>query len=67
MGVSKVYTCDLCGQSRNRIELMRLGVRNPEDRPEDADYVYVGGCCYGEPVSSVLKIGADMRRQVTDG
>ena len=67
MGVSKVYTCDLCGQPWDREKLMRLGVRNPEDRPEDSDYVYVGTCCHGRPVSDVLAAGADMRRQVTDG
>ena len=67
MGVSKVYTCDLCGQSWERAELMRLGVRHPEDRPEDADYVYVGGCCHDKPVSHVLKIGAEMRSQVVNG
>ena len=65
MGVEKVYTCDLCGQQRPRDQLMRLGVRGLDDRPEDADNVDVGLCCRERPVSDVLAIGLDARRAMT--
>jgi hypothetical protein len=67
MGVSKVYTCDLCGQPRPRGELMRLGVRELEDRPEDADNVDAGPCCWDKPVSDVLVIARDARRVAVNG
>lgn len=65
MAVEKVYLCDLCGQQRPRAELMRLGVRGLDDRPEDADNVDVGPCCQDKPVSDVLAVGLDARRAVT--
>ena len=67
MAVSKVYTCDLCGQSWLREELMRLGVRRPEDRPEDSDYVYVGPCCHDKPVSAVLAVAVAARELAVNG
>ena len=67
MAVSKVYVCDLCGQVRPRGELMRLGVRGLDDRPEDADNVDVGVCCRDKPVSDVLALGLDMRRVAVNG
>ena len=65
MAVRKVYGCDLCGQERDRAELMRLGVRGLDDRPEDADNVDVGPCCAGKPVSDVLAIARDARKAVS--
>ena len=59
MAVEKVYTCDLCGQTRPRGELMRLGVRGLDDRPEDAENIDVGKCCLDKPVSEVLTMAAD--------
>lgn len=67
MAVSKVYTCDLCGQPAERAGLARLGVRGLDDRPEDADNVDVGPCCRDKPVSDVLALAADARRVAVTG
>lgn len=53
MGVEKVYTCDLCGQQRPQNELIRLGVRGLDERPEDAENVDVGPCCRDKPINDV--------------
>jgi hypothetical protein len=67
MATSKVWTCDLCGKPVDRADLVRLGVRTADDRPEDADVVDVGKCCASEPIGLVIKVGRDMRKAVTDG
>lgn len=67
MGVSKVWTCDLCGQPKAREELMRLGVRALDARPEDADNVDVGTCCLFSPVGEVLAFAATARQAVANG
>jgi hypothetical protein len=67
MATSKVWNCDLCGQPVDRADLVRLGVRTADDRPEDADWVDTGKCCAGEPVGLAVKVALDMRKAVTDG
>ena len=67
MAVSKVYSCDLCDQEWPRAELMRLGVRGLDDRPEDADNVDVGPCCHGKPVDDVLAVAAAARQVAVNG
>ena len=67
MSVEKVFKCDVGGEFRKREELMRLGVRGLDDRPEDADNVDVCDEHAGRPVSEVLAIAADMRRMAVHG
>lgn len=67
MSVERVYKCDVGGEFRVRAELMRLGVRGMDDRPEDADNVDVCSEHAGRPVSEVLAIAADMRRVALNG
>ncbi len=67
MAVERAYKCDLCGEYVHRDALRRLGVRTLADRPEDADPVDVGPCCYGRPVSDVLEHAARLRKLATDG
>ena len=67
MSVEKVYKCDLCGEYRTRGDLMRLGVRGLDDRPEDVDNVDVGTCCRDKPVSDVIVLGQDLRRVAVNG
>ena len=67
MAVEKAYKCDLCGEFVHRDALRRLGVRTMNDRPEDADLVDVGPCCYSRPVSDVLGHAARQREAVING
>jgi hypothetical protein len=67
MAVEKVYKCDLCGEFVERGELVRLGVRKLDDRPEDADTVDVGPCCGEKPIVDVIAHGAELRRVAVDG
>lgn len=68
MAVEKVYRCDLCGEYVAKDALVRLGVRKLDDRPEDADSVDVGPCCYGDkPIVDVILHGAELRRETVDG
>lgn len=63
MSVEKVYKCDLCGEFRKRDQLIRLGVRTLDDRPEDANNVDVCSTCYDKPVGDAVAIGQDMQRE----
>lgn len=67
MSVEKVYKCDLCGEYVHRDVVRRLAVRTMDDRPEDADNVDVGPCCYQRPVNDVLLHGAELRRVTVHG
>lgn len=58
MAVEKVYKCDLCGEYAHKDALRRLGVRTYADRPEAAEVIDVGPCCYLKPVSVVLDAAA---------
>jgi hypothetical protein len=62
MSIVKAFVCDIGGETCARDELMRLGVRTMDDRPEDADNVDV--CVQHArlaPVAQVLAIAAKMR------
>ena len=67
MAVEKVYKCDLCGEFVQRGELMRLGVRKMDDRPEDADLVDVGPCCGERPVIGVIAHAKRTREEILNG
>jgi hypothetical protein len=67
VAVEKVYRCDLCGEMVARDQLVRLGVRRLDDRPEDADMVEVGPCCGQRPVLDVIAHGEGLRRVAVDG
>lgn len=67
MAVEKVYRCDLCGEFVERGELVRLGVRRLDDRPEDADMVDVGPCCGMKALLDVIAHGAELRAVAVDG
>lgn len=68
MAVVKVYKCDLCGREQPVSDIRRLGVRvMPADRPEDADLVDVGACCYNRPVRIVVERAAEAREGVLNG
>jgi hypothetical protein len=67
VAVEKVYRCDLCGEMVERGQLVRLGVRKLDDRPEDADVVEVGPCCGQRPVLDVIAHGEGLRRVAVDG
>lgn len=56
MAVEKIYTCDLCGQQRPQADLIRLGIRGLDERPEEAENVDVGTCCRGRPVNDVAAV-----------
>jgi hypothetical protein len=51
----------------HRDALVRFGVRKLDDRPEDADMVDVGPCCYDRPISDVITHGQELRRVAVDG
>lgn len=67
MAVEKVWKCDLCGEFAHKDAIRRLAVRTVADRPEDADWVDVGPCCYQQPVSDVLTLAAEQRRVTENG
>ena len=67
MSVEKVFKCDVGGEFRKREELIRLGVRGLDERPEDADNVDVCAEHRTRPISEVIAIGLDMRRGTADG
>lgn len=67
MAVEKVYKCDLSGEFVHKDALRRLAVRTLSDRPEDADPVDVGPCCYSRPIIDVLDHAAKLRKLATDG
>jgi hypothetical protein len=67
VAVEKVYRCDLCGEMVARDQLVRLGVRRLDDRPEDADMVEVGPCCGQRLVLDVIAHGEGLRRVAVDG
>ena len=67
MSVEKVYKCDLCGVHAPRDELIRLGVRLLDERPEDADNVDACLQCHDRPVTDVAAAAAKMRAEVTGG
>jgi hypothetical protein len=67
VAVEKVYRCDLCGEMVARDQLVRLGVRRLDDRPEDADMVEAGPCCGQRPVLDVIAHGEGLRRVAVDG
>ncbi len=47
------FRCDLCGEFRDKATLLRLGVRAPSQRAEDAEIVDVCPGCLDRPVSDV--------------
>ena len=65
MSIEKVYKCDLCGEFRQREQLVRLGVRLLDERPEDAENVDACLACRDRPVSDVAGAAAVMRKAVT--
>jgi hypothetical protein len=68
MSISKVFVCDIGGETCDRSELMRLGVRTMDDRPEDADNVDVcGQHARLTPIAQALAVAAKMRAEVTGG
>jgi hypothetical protein len=67
VAVEKVYRCDLCGEQVERGELVRLGVRKLDDRPEDADVVEAGPCCGQRPVLDVIALATRVRAEIFDG
>ena len=67
MAVEKVWKCDLCGEFVHQDALRRLGVRTLDDRPEDADIVEVGPCCWGRPVNDVILHAAEQREALRHG
>lgn len=67
MAVEKAYRCDLCGELVHRDALRRLGIRTMDDRPEDADNVDVGPCCYGKPITDALLHANRKREMIANG
>jgi hypothetical protein len=67
MSVDKVFRCDICGEIRQRGELVRLGARLMDERPEDADNVDVCGDCQARPIAEVVGVMASMRAEVMIG
>lgn len=62
-----MYKCDVGGEFRLRTDLMRLGVRSMDDRPEDADNVDVCAEHATRPISEVLAIAKDLREVAVNG
>jgi hypothetical protein len=67
MSVGKVFKCDIGGEICDRGDLMRLGVRAMDDRPEDADNVDVCQEHATRPIHDALAVAAKMRAEVTGG
>ena len=67
MAVEKVYKCDLCGEFVHKDALRRVGVRTIDDRPDAADWVDVGPCCYSRPLSDVILHAARQREVAENG
>jgi len=67
MAIEKVYKCDLCGEFITKFEVRRVGVRIIEDRPDNADWLEVGSCCYERRLGDLMDKAAEQRRQVEDG
>ena len=67
MSIERAYKCDVGGEFRQRADLMRLGVRTMDDRPEDADNVDVCSEHAARPISEVLAIAKDMREVTVNG
>lgn len=63
MASEQVWKCDLCGEFVHPDALRRLAVRKVSDRPEAADNVDVGPECQNRPLSDVLALAADKRRE----
>jgi hypothetical protein len=67
MSIDKVFRCDIGGEIRKRDELMRLGVRTMDDRPEDADNVDVCAEHAARTIAEALEVAAAMRGEVSGG
>lgn len=67
MAIEKVYKCDLDGEFVAKDAVRRVGVRIIEDRPENADWLEVGPCCYGRPIGDLMAKAAEQRRLAEHG
>lgn len=67
MAIEKVYKCDLDGEFISKEDVRRVGVRVIEDRPDNADWLEVGPCCYHRPVRALIEKAAEQRRITEHG
>lgn len=67
MAIEKIYKCDLDGEFVTRENVRRVGVRLIADRPDNADWLEIGPCCYHRPISELMMKAALQRKSVEDG
>jgi hypothetical protein len=67
MAIEKVYRCDLDGELTTKDAIRRVGVRLTEDRPDNADWLDIGPCCYSRPIGDLIIKAAERRKAIEDG
>jgi hypothetical protein len=67
MAIEKIWKCDFDGSPIAKADMRRVGVRTTEDRPDNADWLEVGPCCYGRPIGDLIAKAAEQRRITEHG